>query len=102
MATKNFKKNASEYFISSEAGTDPKPEPRNRTPRTSRLKKEDLEGLNLPRGYKVVKEARSERIQLLVRPSTKELLQADANKAGKSLNEFVNDLIEDYLGKGGK
>ena len=98
MASKNFKKAPSEFFITaSEAGDDPKQE----APKT-RKKKEALDGYNIPRGYKLTKEARSERIQLLVRPSSKELLKADADKAGKSLNEFVNDILEDYLRKGGK
>ena len=102
MAQKNFKKSTSEFFITtSEAGADPKqeaPKPK----RSGRATQEAPKGFTVPRGYKLTKEARSERIQLLVRPSSKELLKADADKAGKSLNEFVNDILEDYLRKGGK
>lgn len=100
MTTKNFKKSASEFFIN-EAGNDqnqeaPKP------PKSKSAKQEAPAGFKVPRGYKLTKEARSERIQLLVRPSTKDILKAEADTAGKSLNEYVNDLLEEHLRKGGK
>lgn len=93
---KSFKKPASEFFINtSSPGEDRKQE-------TQAATSDNLEGFTIPRGYKLTKEARSERIQLLVRPSSKELLKAEADNAGKSLNEHVNEILEDYLRKGGK
>lgn len=113
MAQKNFKKSTSEFFIS-EAGNDPKQEApkRNRTghvtteaPKRNRSGKvvNDLpDGYKAPPGYKLIREARSERIQLLVRPTTKDLIKAEADKARKSLNEYINDLLEEHLRKGAK
>lgn len=78
-------------FISAMNAPDPEPAPK---------KAPALSEYTPPKGYKLVKEARSERIQLLVRPTTREQLKAEADKAGQSLNEYVNNILEDYLRKG--
>lgn len=113
MTTKNFKKNASEFFIS-EAGADQKKEApkRNRTGhvtteapkrnRSGRVTDDIPPGYEAPAGWKLTREARSERIQLLVRPSTKDKLKAEADAAQRSLNEYINSLLEDHIKKGGK
>lgn len=102
MATKKgFKKNASEYLISASEKKNESPDYAKQFGEPDPLPIQANE-YNLPRGFIAKPEARSERIQLLVRPSSKELLKADADKAGKSLNEFVNDILEDYLRKGGR
>jgi hypothetical protein len=97
---KDFKKNTSEYFFNP-------PEEKESPDYAKQFSEPDpvpiqADNYNLPRGLIAKKEPRSERIQLLVRKSTKELIKADADKAEKSLNEFVNDILEDYLRKGGK
>lgn len=110
MATKNFKKSASEFFI--DAGNDPKKEApkRNRTGhvtteapkrnRSGKATKDTPPEYEVPEGWKLTREARSDRIQLLVRPSTKEKLKAEADRQHRSLNEYVNDLIEKCIERG--
>lgn len=43
------------------------------------------------------KETKSRRMQLLVKPSTAERLEAAAAEEGLSMNELVNRLMEEYL-----
>ena len=47
--------------------------------------------------WKLVREAKSERMQLLVRPATKEALTAIANKSEISVNELVNRILEAFI-----
>lgn len=80
---KNFKKNTAELFISAaDAPQD--------TPQTQ-------DGVTIPKGYKLVKENKSERMQLLVRPATKEAIKQEAAAQGISMNDLVNNIFEDYL-----
>ena len=56
------------------------------------------EAFGIPEGYKLVPiETKSERLQLLITPSTKKLLQKRAETEGKSVNQICNDAIADYL-----
>lgn len=47
--------------------------------------------------WKLVREAKSERMQLLVRPATKEALMAIATKSEISVNELVNRILEAFI-----
>ena len=95
---KDFKnEDIASAFISAMNAPSPEPAPKKTAPK----KAPALSEYTPPKGYKLVKEARSERIQLLVRPTTREQLKAEADKAGQSLNEYVNNILEDYLRKGG-
>lgn len=47
--------------------------------------------------WKLVREAKSERMQLLVRPATKEALTAIATKSEISVNELVNRILEAFI-----
>ena len=47
--------------------------------------------------YVIAREAKSERLQLLVRPSTKEGLVEIADTADISLNELANRIFEDFI-----
>jgi len=47
--------------------------------------------------YKLVREAKSERMQLLVRPATKEALSAIAKDAEISINELANRIFETFI-----
>lgn len=59
------------------------------------------EGLVIPKGYKLIKEYKSERMQLLLRPAIKEAIKAEAAAQGISANELANTIFEEYLkGKG--
>lgn len=49
--------------------------------------------------YRLVPEAMSERMQLLIRPATKQALVAIAKDAGLSCNKLVNRILEDFIYK---
>lgn len=84
MAKKDFKKTAAELFIS----TAESPQ---EAPQAAR------EGFLIPKGYKLVRETKSTRLQLLVRPSTKEALKEEAAALGISVNDLANNIFEDYI-----
>lgn len=56
-----------------------------RTPRTA------------DKSRRVVKEAKSERLNLLIRPHYKEALKDIAKSHKQSVNDLINDLIEKYV-----
>jgi len=91
MAKKDFKdKDTAKLFIS--AAEDPKEAPQTTTP----------EGFIVPKGYKLVKETKSERLQLLVRPTIKDGVKAEAEAQGLSVNELANNIFEEYLERKGR
>ena len=47
--------------------------------------------------YKLVREAKSVMMQLLVRPRTKEALTSIAKEAGISVNELINRILENFI-----
>ena len=59
-------------------------------------------GFIIPKGYRLEKDYKSERMQLLVRPATKEAIRALAAEQGLSMNELVNNIFEEYLEREGK
>ena len=83
MAKKSFTDNmpAAEQFISEPAGTKAEPATGGR-----------LRRLNIER-----REPYSARLQLLIKPSTLELVKAEAAAQGCSVNALINYLLEDYL-----
>lgn len=89
MATKDkqFKKNTAEMFITD---TDEAPA----TPSTD-------DGMTfsykVPAGYRLQKEYKSERMQLLVRPLTKKLIKEQAAELGLSMNDLVNNILDEYV-----
>lgn len=85
---KNFKKNPAELFIS--AADEPQTDTQ-----------QAQEGVTIPKGYKLVKENKSERMQLLVRPVVKDAIKKAADEQGLSMNELVNNIFEEYLERKG-
>lgn len=83
MAKKDFKKNTAELFISA---ADEQPEAPQQT----------QEEIFVPKGYKLVKENKSERMQLLIRPATKEAIRQAAAAQGLSMNDLVNQILDEY------
>lgn len=82
---KDFKKNPVEMFISTEEPQEaPAPE-----------------GVTIPKGYKLVKENKSERMQLLVRPATKDAIRQAAAAQGISMNDLVNQILDEYAERQG-
>lgn len=49
--------------------------------------------------YRLVPETMSKRMQLLIRPATKQALAAIAKDTGLSLNKLVNRILEDFIYK---
>lgn len=47
-----------------------------------------------PEGYIWVKENKSVRMQLLVRPSTREGIEKLAEQNNQSMNDYINDILE--------
>lgn len=84
MSKKDFT-NPAEYFLTPE-----QPAPNN----------EELPELQIPAGYRLVREVRSKRLQLLLPPQLVANLKAKAAIEEISLNELCNRIFEDYLKKG--
>ena len=59
------------------------------------------EGYTVPEGYRLIKVAKSARLQLLVTPSVAAKLKSAAAGEGLSLNALCNRIFEEYL-KGDK
>jgi hypothetical protein len=55
------------------------------------------EGLQIPDGYKLVPETKTERLQLLLKPSIKKGLQKAAHEEYTSMNDLANDIFAEYL-----
>jgi predicted DNA binding CopG/RHH family protein len=55
------------------------------------------EDMAIPKGYRLARESKSERLQMLVRPELKEAIKAEAEAQGLSMNELVNNILEEYL-----
>ena len=89
MATKNFKQPAADLFISQKEEPSQKPKRK-----ASPLKAEEP---TVKRGYQVIPEYKKERLQLLLKPSTKEDLKKIAQKDKISVNELINRILEDYI-----
>ena len=104
MAKKDFK-SASELFLSIPGEAEATPEPKQiranaskplkdkKTPEGEQIGKA-AEAFNLPTGYVLVKEAKTERLQVLIRPTTNKLLSDKAKQKGISKNELINQILE--------
>ena len=91
MSKKDFRtKSPTEAFIN----TAPKKVKTEVTP-----KEEKVEQLkkDLPEGYVIQKEKKTERTNLIFRPTLKARLKEEADKRGTSLNEVVHELLEKAL-----
>ncbi len=82
--SKATRKNPTETFLST--AEEPKEEA-----------KAPAQDLAIPEGYKLVKESKSERLQLLIRPTTKKRLKVEAIAQGVSVNDLVSTILEEYL-----
>lgn len=89
----NFKTNVAEDFFADPTPKAPKQEEAQIEYRSLEKAKELL-----PPGYSIKKENKTERLQLLVRPATKESLKQIAKAKGNvSVNELVNEIFEEYI-----
>lgn len=53
------------------------------------------------RRYKLTPVAKTARLQLLVRPYTKEAIKKAADEQGLSMNELINQILDEYAEKRG-
>lgn len=60
------------------------------------------DSFSIPKGYILTKESKTARMALLVRPTTKTALKKIADEQGLSMNDIINQLIEEYLEKEGR
>lgn len=88
MAKKDFKTSAADMFITASEEPKPKTKRKATTPKA--------EAPIVARGFQVVPEYKKERLQLLLKPSTKEDLKRIAQEDGVSVNELINRILEDY------
>lgn len=54
----------------------------------------------VPAGYRLIKESKNKRLQLLVTPTINDSLRAAAAVEGISLNELCNRIFEEYFKRG--
>ena len=87
MAQKNFK-GAADMFFSSVKMQQEAPQGQN--------------NFTVPEGYKLIKESKSVRMTILIRPTVKTALKKSADSQGLSMNDLINQLIESYLEGQGK
>ena len=78
---KSFKKSAAEAFITNDDNNQVTPT------------------FEIPDGFRLVRERKSERMNLLVRDNTKKALKRLAIMDGISLNELVNRIFDEYISK---
>lgn len=84
---KNFKRNPAEMFISAaEAQEAPEAE-----------QADTGLDFDVPKGYKLVREPKSIRMQLLVRPTVKEAIKQEAEAKGISMNDLANIIFEEHF-----
>ena len=100
MAKKDFRKTAAELFISSAEEEQDAPQEAPQAPQEAPQTAQ--EGFTIPRGYRLAKELKSERMQLLLRPALKESIRQEAAEQGLSMNDLVNNIFEEYLERKGK
>ena len=88
MARKKDFTNPTELFLSTPQELDP-----------VEMTAADPESFTVPEGYRLIRESKSKRLQLLVTPTIAANLKAAAAIEGISLNELCNRIFEDYLRK---
>ena len=59
--------------------------------------KDPATGYEVPPGYRLVRETKSRRLQLLVRPSLLKVLKEEAAARNMSVNSLIDELLTDAL-----
>lgn len=95
MAKKDFKNPALSFITTAE---DEKQEAQEREAAAPPKAAADLP---IPKGFRLVPEYKSERIQLLVRPATKKAIARAAASQGISMNELINSILEEFIERQG-
>lgn len=113
MAQKKNFKNPTMQFIST--AEEPQEEPQTikldikseeQQPQTINVKTVEPQtqpgSFTVPKGYRLEKDYKSERLQLLVRPATKEGLRTLSAELGISMNDLANTIFEEYFERKGR
>jgi len=58
---------------------------------------EGVQNFEVPKGYILTEEPKSQRLQLLLKPSTFKAIKTLSGEAGESMNATCNKIIEKYL-----
>lgn len=102
MAKGTFKQNTAELFISAaDPGQKKTRKPTQARKPTTKKTTTPAQDFQVPKGYRLEKELKSERLQLLVRPTTKEEIKKAAKAQGISVNDLINNLLDDYVERQG-
>lgn len=98
---KNFTSAAEMFFSSVRAQQEAPQEPDTAQESPQEAPQAPQDGFTIPKGYILTKESKSVRMGLLIRPTTKKALRKAADMQGLSMNDLINQLIEDYLEREG-
>lgn len=85
---KSFRQNPTEFFLSAAPGEAESPSGTAPVESTERLPEQRLR-----------RETKSRRLQILIRPGTYERLKRLSESRGQSVNDLINEILEDYLNK---
>jgi hypothetical protein len=85
MQKKNFKTAALQFISTSEEEAEPK---------------QEAEGAIIPAGYRLAPETKSARLQILLKPTIKARIKAEAERQKMSVNELINIILEEYTKEG--
>lgn len=100
---KSFKK-TTESFISSPVEFEevklPEQEEEQKQPGEPTL--EEIKKMALAKGYQLKQESKTARLQILITPSNKERIRKVAARERLSVNELLNQIIDEYLRKEGR
>ena len=101
---KHFNNPAMQFISAADAEEQPEVS-QQETPRQDlrqKPQKQEPTSGEVPKGYMLVKENKSERMQLLIRPALKDAIRAEAEAQGLSMNDLVNNIFEEYIERKGK
>lgn len=82
---KSFRQNPTEFFLSTAPGEAESP--------SGAAPVESTDQIPEPR---IRRETKSRRVQILIRPGTHERLKRLAESRGQSLNDLINEILENY------
>ena len=90
MSKKDFTETPAGAFLAEETKAATKPQAKKPAPR----KKKNLQ--EVPFGYIIAPEPKTERVPLLMKKSVKELVKKDSEEQEISVNEVINHILEEY------
>lgn len=86
-------------FLQAEAAKKKPQTPKQEKPKKPKTTPQETKADNIPIGYELKPESKTKRLNLLIRPSLYEALKSKAKATGKSVNDYLNDLINEDISK---